>query len=52
MTTRDSWWIWLLPLLFSAPWIAAIVWFWPRGGFRGGEVPSMAELARERLLQR
>jgi hypothetical protein len=43
-------WIWLLPLLFSAPWIAAIVWFWPREGFRDEPPPSMGELARSRLL--
>jgi hypothetical protein len=52
VTVGFPWWVWLLPVLFSAPWIAAIVWFWPRDGFRGAEVPSMAELARERLWQR
>jgi hypothetical protein len=45
-------WIWLLPLLFSAPWIAAIIWFWPREGF-GDEPPaSMGELTRQRLFPR
>ncbi|HVD25488.1 MAG TPA: hypothetical protein VNB86_05790 [Gaiellaceae bacterium] len=52
VVTVAPWWVWLLPVLFSAPWIAAIVWFWPREGFGGGETPSMGELARERLLPR
>jgi hypothetical protein len=42
-------WSWLLPLLFGAPWIVAIVWFWrqrPRDDF---VPPSMAEEARRRL---
>ena len=42
-------WSWLLPFLFGAPWIAAIVWFW-RHTPRDDEVPpSTAERARQRL---
>ncbi|MEA2208354.1 MAG: hypothetical protein QOF54_831, partial [Solirubrobacteraceae bacterium] len=26
MRVGDPWWVWLLPLLFAAPWITAIVW--------------------------
>jgi hypothetical protein len=46
----DPWWIWLLPVLFAAPWIAAIVWVRLRSG-RGSltEPPSMAEAAARRL---
>ena len=44
-----TWWAWLLPLLFGAPWIVAIVWLW-RHRIRDGRQPeSMAELARQRL---
>jgi hypothetical protein len=38
-----------LPLLFSAPWLAGIVWFARRGGLSDGEPPSLAEAARTRL---
>jgi hypothetical protein len=42
-------WSFLLPILFGAPWIVAIVWFW-RQRPRDDEVPlSMAEHARRRL---
>jgi hypothetical protein len=42
-------WSLLLPILFGAPWIVAIVWFW-RQRPRDDEVPlSMAERARQRL---
>ncbi len=40
----------LLSLLFSAPWVAAAIWFWlhtPRIGWE--EPPSMADMARRRL---
>jgi hypothetical protein len=47
----NPWWTWLLPLLFAAPWIAAIAWvclryplLWQQ------EAPSMADMARRRLL--
>jgi hypothetical protein len=53
MATSDPWWIWFLPILFSAPWIVAIIWFWPWGARSGEEGPlSMAELARQRLWLR
>jgi hypothetical protein len=46
----DGGWSWFLPILFSAPWIAGIVWVLLRSPRGGGETPpSMAELARRRL---
>jgi len=50
MSTYAPWWVWLLlPILFSAPWIVAILWFWRRSPHGGEEPPSMAELSRRRL---
>jgi hypothetical protein len=49
VTTYAPWWVWLLPILFSAPWIAGIIWFWRRTEGDNGEPPSMGELARRRL---
>jgi hypothetical protein len=44
------WWVWLLPLLFGAPWIAAIVYYWRRARPLDGALPaSAADLARKRL---
>jgi hypothetical protein len=46
----DSWLSWLIPILFSAPWLVAIVWVWMRSaGERAGEPVSLAETARRRL---
>jgi hypothetical protein len=42
-------WAWLLPFLFSAPWIVAIVWFWRHTPRDDETPPSMAERARDRL---
>jgi 4-amino-4-deoxy-L-arabinose transferase-like glycosyltransferase len=50
MPTGGPWWIWfLIPVLFSAPWLGAIIWFWPSKGERHDEPASMAEMARQRL---
>jgi len=53
VATDGPWWIWFLPMLFSAPWIAGILWFWPRGA-RSNDAPlsSMAEMARQRWSPR
>jgi hypothetical protein len=52
MATVTPWWIWLLlPILFAAPWITAIIWFWPRRNAQGELPPSMAEMARQRWLR-
>jgi hypothetical protein len=52
MATVTPWWIWLLlPILFAVPWIAGIIWFWPRGNARGELPPAMAEMARQRWLR-
>jgi hypothetical protein len=48
----DPWWIWLLPILFSAPWIAGIIWFWPRDRSENEVSPSTADLAARRLWPR
>ena len=37
MSATDPWWALLLPVVFGAPWIVAIVWLWskrPRDGAR------------------
>jgi hypothetical protein len=47
--TGGPWWIWLLPVLLSAPWLGAIIWFWPSKGERRDDPASMAEMARQRL---
>jgi hypothetical protein len=44
-----AWWV-PLAFLFSAPWLAAIVWVCVRAPDDSGEVePGYAELARRRL---
>lgn len=45
----NPWWVWLLPLFFSAPWIAAILWVWRRRPIDGEISLSMAEQTRKRL---
>jgi hypothetical protein len=43
----DPWWIWLLPLVFSLPWLAAIALVLRRKVPGDGALPpSMAELWR------
>jgi hypothetical protein len=50
VTGAALWWVWLLPVVLGAPWIAAIAWFWRRAKPDDGAVPpSAAELARRRL---
>ena len=45
------WWAWLLPVAFSAPWLAAIAWTYRRTPRRGEEAfPSLGEQARRRLM--
>jgi hypothetical protein len=49
----DPWWVWLLPILFTIPWIAGIAWICLRSTRDSGEVlPSMADAARHRLWAR
>jgi len=44
------WWTWVVPFLFAAPWIAAILAYWRKARPRDGAVPpSAADLARQRL---
>jgi hypothetical protein len=43
-----AFWSWL-PLLFSAPWLMAIVYLRLRDGFDSGDPASAAEEARRRL---
>jgi len=43
----DPWWTLLLALLFSAPWLVAIVYF--GRDLRGTDAPSQAEMVRQRL---
>jgi hypothetical protein len=38
-----------LGLLFAAPWIVAIVWFWRKSTDDGYVAPSLGESARRRL---
>jgi hypothetical protein len=46
----DPWWIWLLPILFSGPWVAGVIWICLRRKADGREPPpSLAEIARRRL---
>ena len=49
MDTGGPWWVWLLPVVFGAPWIAAIVWLWSKRPRDGAVPPSLAEMARKRL---
>jgi hypothetical protein len=49
MRATDPWWVWLLPLIFAAPWITAIVWFWRTRSRDGALPPSLADEARKRL---
>ena len=51
MLVADSFplWAWLLPILFGAPWIAAIVWFLKHTPHNDEAPPSTAERARQRL---
>jgi hypothetical protein len=39
----------LLALLFTAPWLAAIAWVWPRAPKMDRPPPSLADRTRERL---
>jgi hypothetical protein len=49
----NPWWAWLLPILFGAPWLAAIAWVWFRSPSKSGEAPpSLAELIQQRLWLR
>jgi hypothetical protein len=50
MIASDVWWTWLpISILFSAPWIAAIVWICVRNPESREAVPSVAEVVRRRL---
>jgi hypothetical protein len=53
MTASAPSWAWpLFPLIFGAPWIIAIAWYWRRRVRDGAIPPSMADYARERLSGR
>jgi hypothetical protein len=45
-------WFWLFPILFCAPWVAAIVWLWPHLPHDGSIPPSAGDRALERLQPR
>jgi hypothetical protein len=50
MVASGVWWTWLpLSILFSAPWIAAIVWICVRTPGNPQAAPSVAEVVRRRL---
>jgi hypothetical protein len=51
MRVTDPWWVWLLPVLFAAPWITVIIWFWSQEPRDGAVSPSMADRLRERLAK-
>ncbi|MGB2876317.1 MAG: hypothetical protein WBB76_12710 [Gaiellaceae bacterium] len=46
----NPWLAWLLPIAFSGPWIAAIIWICLKSELAPGDAaPSLAEQARRRL---
>jgi hypothetical protein len=52
MTASEPLWWPVFPLLFGAPWIVAIAWYWRRRVRDGSIPPSMADQARRRLSVR
>jgi hypothetical protein len=45
-------WLWLIPLAFVAPWLAATAWVWTRLPRDGFVPPSMGEVLRRRMSTR
>ena len=53
MLATGSWWfVFVIILAVGAPWIAAIVYYWPKVRRDGYVPPSLAEVVRDRLWSR
>jgi hypothetical protein len=49
VAVSTPWWAWLLPLVFGAPWLVGIAWFWHHRPRDGDVPPSMADQIKKRL---